>query len=85
MEEIFYVKVCQPLKCDSFIETHASSANTSLTLLLFYMMVACLLFTMVRVHISLHIRNLMACFTDNHTYDCKMYMYMSAFNLFVHL
>ena len=85
MEEIFYVKVRQPLKCNRFIETHASSANTSLTLFLFYMMVACLLFTMVRVDIPLHIRNLMACFTDNHTYDCKMYMYMSGFNLFVHL
>ena len=85
MEEIFYVKVCQPLKGDSFIETHASSVNTSLTLFLFYMMVACLLFTMVHVDIPLHIRNLMACFTDKHTYDCKMYMYMSGFNLFVHL
>ena len=85
MEEVFYVKVCQPLKCGSFIETHASTANRSLTLLLFYMMVACLLFTMVCVHIPLHIRNLMACMTDKHTYDCKMYMYMSGFNIFLHL
>ena len=85
MEEIFHVKVCQPLKCDSFIETHASTVNRSLTLLLFYMMVVCLLFTMVHVHIALHIRNLMACMTDKHTYDSKMYMYMSHFNIFLHL
>ena len=85
MEEIFHIKVCQALKCDSFIKTHASSANRSLRLLLFYMMVACLLFTMVRVHMAFHIRNLMACMRDKHTYNSKMYMYSSRFNIFLHL